>query len=276
VGKALAGVGLLLLAGGIACGHRGRELTLATTTSVDNSGLLNAILPAFQQMTGSEVKVLAVGSGRAIELLRRGDAEAAITHDPVAEAALLKDVPGTLYRKIMFNDFLIVGPMDDPASVRDARTAADAMRRIAASESSFASRGDESGTHAREKQMWAAAGVAVTGARLLETGQGMTPTLRIASERRAYTLADRATFTQVSGTLALRLLFEGDSSLLNTYAVMALAPSPYSRTMQFVTWISEGNGRARITAFGSSASGPPPFTIWPANRPNSSPDALPH
>jgi tungstate transport system substrate-binding protein len=267
---------LILAISTIACGNRRAELRLATTTSVDNSGLLTAILPGFQQSAGAEVKVLAVGSGRAIELLKRRDADVAITHDPVAETALLKSVPDALYRKIMFNDFLIVGPSDDPAGVAKAATAVEAMSRVAASGTAFASRGDESGTHARETQLWAAAEVKPLDARLLETGQGMAPTLRIASERRAYTLTDRATFMQLSNTLALRVLFEGDASLLNTYAVMVLPHSPpASPAMKLAAWLSEGDGRSQIAAFGASAGGPRPFTAWPADRPSASPDALP-
>jgi tungstate transport system substrate-binding protein len=257
------------------CGSRQSELRLATTTSVDNSRLLGAILPAFEREEGVAVKVLAVGSGRAMQLLRRGDADLAITHDPVAEAALLREVPGLQYRKVMFNDFLIVGPPDDPAGVHQATTARDAMLRIASSATPFASRGDESGTHAREQQLWTAAGTMAPANRLLETGQGMAATLRIASERRAYTLTDRATYMQLSPSIVLRPLFEGDPDLLNTYAAIALPASardPLVRRM--ITWMTEGDGRARIAAFSPSA-GARPFTVWPAERPGRVPDALP-
>ena len=258
------------------CGDRRDELRLATTTSVDNSGLLSTILPAFERETGIEVKVLAVGSGRALQLLRRGDAEVAITHDPVAEAAFLKDIPGARYRKIMFNDFLIVGPPDDPAGVTLATTAVDAMRRVASSATPFASRGDESGTHAREEQLWTAAGLRPAVTRLIETGQGMAATLRIASERRAYTLTDRATFIQLSKAVELRSLFMGDRDLLNTYAAIAPSGSTQeSLAARLMKWLGEGNGRSRIAAFASSSGGGPLFTVWPADRANSSPDALP-
>jgi tungstate transport system substrate-binding protein len=273
LGRHVAILGCLAIG---ACGSRHGELRLATTTSVDNSGLLIAILPAFELDTGIAVRVLAVGSGRALQLLRRGDADVAITHDPAAETALLNDTPGVRYRKIMFNDFLIVGPPDDPAGVGDATTTADAMRRVAASATAFASRGDESGTQARTDALWNAAGRKPSGAQLLETGQGMAPTLRIASERRAYALTDRATFLQLGPTLALQSVFEGGSDLLNTYAATAVSGRERDAiASRLITWMAEGDGRAHIAAFASSPGSVPPFTVWPANRPASSPDALP-
>lgn len=258
------------------CANPRGELRLATTTSVDNSGLLGDVLPAFERQAGVGVRVLAVGSGRAIQLLRRGDADVAITHDPVAEAALSKEIPGLLYRKIMFNDFLITGPSDDPARVHEAATAAEAMRRIASSTTPFASRGDESGTHARERQLWAAAGMAPPASQLLETGQGMAATLRVASERRAYTLTDRATYIQLGPSLMLRPLFEGGRDLLNTYAVIAMPGSRQDALVRrLIAWLAEGDGRARISAFSPSSAGAPPFTVWPADRPHDVPAALP-
>ena len=215
---------LLFIAGlaalSVGCREDRRRLRLATTTSVDNSGLLTAILPSFQDETGIAVQVLAVGSGRALQLLRRGDADVALTHDLVAETAFLKETTPAAYRKIMFNDFVVVGPSRDEAGVGQAANATDAMRRIAGSGATFVSRGDESGTHAREQQLWRKAGTTPSAARLLETGQGMAATLRIASERHAYTLTDRATFTQLAETVGLQPLFQGDPDLLNTYAVI--------------------------------------------------------
>jgi tungstate transport system substrate-binding protein len=252
-----------------ACGSRDARLRLATTTSVENSGLLNAILPAFQRESGIEVDVLAVGTGRAIQLMRRGDADLAITHDPEAEAALLGDVPGADYRKIMFNDFLIVGPEDDPAGIAGAPDAASAMRAVAVSTAQFASRGDESGTYAREQQLWTAAGARPSADRLIETGQGMAPTLRIASEREAYTLTDRATYVQLAKAIAVRPLFQGDMALLNTYAAIVLPSSPRrDHARRLVAWLADGAGRAAIAAFG-------PFSVWPEGRPSAQPRDLP-
>jgi tungstate transport system substrate-binding protein len=247
---------------------------LATTTSVDNSGLLAELLPPFRQETAIDVQVLAVGSGRALQLLRRGDVDVALTHDPLAEAAFLKEAPSAAYRKVMFNDFVVVGPAEDEAEVRQAASAADAMRRIASARVAFTSRGDESGTHARERELWQTAGVKPRADHLLETGQGMAATLRVASERRAYTLTDRATFVQLAKNLSLEPLFEHDPDLMNTYAV--IAPDGGARSadvMQFISWLSDGAGRDRIAAF--TVAGTRPFLVWPLGRPRATPDALP-
>jgi tungstate transport system substrate-binding protein len=247
---------------------------LATTTSVDNSGLLAELLPPFRQETGIDLQVLAVGSGRALQLLRRGDVDVALTHDPLAEAAFLKDAPSAAYRKVMFNDFMVVGPAEDEALVRQAASAADAMRRIASVGVAFMSRGDESGTHARERELWQKAGAKPPADQLLETGQGMAATLRVASERRAYTLTDRATFAQLAQTLSLEPLFEHDPDLMNTYAVMTTGGGARStNAMQFITWLSDGAGRDRIASF--TVAGTRPFLVWPLSRPRETPDALP-
>lgn len=258
----------------VACAGQSAHLRLATTTSVDNSGLLQAILPSFQQETGIDVQVLAVGSGRALQLLRRGDVDAALTHDPIGEAAFLKEMPSAGYRKIMFNDFMLVGPSGDDVLVRQASNAADAMRRIAMSAALFVSRGDESGTHAREQLLWRNAGAKPRADRLLETGQGMAATLRIASERHAYTLTDRATFTQLTHALALQPLFAGDPDLLNTYAIIVPdRAAPENGATRFMTWLSDGDGRARVAAF--TIGGTHPFVVWPPGRARDHPDAMP-
>lgn len=214
------------------------------------------ILPTFRQETGIDVQVLAVGSGRALQLLRRGDVDVALTHDPLTESALLKDLPAAAYRKIMFNDFLLVGPARDEAAVQQAATAADAMRRIVTSTAAFVSRGDESGTYTREQQLWQKAGAKPPADRLLEAGQGMAATLRIASERQAYTLTDRATFTQLAQALTLKPLFEDDPDLLNTYAVIVPHDTRRERdALRFMTWISDRRGRALYVFAGVAASG---------------------
>ena len=269
---AVAVLATLIIAG---CAGAPRPLRLATTTSVDNSGLLEAILPAFRADTGLDVQVLVVGSGRALALLRRRDADAAITHDPAAERLLLDEGGVSRYRKIMYNDFLIVGPPEDPAGVRGAPDAAQAMGRIARSASSFVSRGDASGTHAREQQLWTRAGTSPAPERWLETGQGMAATLRVASERRAYTLADRASYVQLASRLVLAPLVEGGPELLNTYAVIVMrgdpAQEPHARRL--AEWLSGGAGRGHILAFGASHGAA--FSTWPADIPADAPEALP-
>ncbi len=257
------------------CARAETLLRLATTTSVDNSGLLDAILPAFRADSGIDVQVMAVGSGRALQLLRRGDADVALTHDPTAEELFVREGRVTLYRKLMFNDFLIVGPAGDPAAVGDALTAADAMQRIARSTSPFVSRGDGSGTHARERQLWNLAGVQPSAERILETGQGMAATLRVASERRGYCLTDRATFLQLAPALRLARVFEGGVEMLNTYAIIAADAGAPRReaARRLASWLTDGRGRGLIEEF--AVAGTRPFTPWPVGRPADTPRAMP-
>jgi tungstate transport system substrate-binding protein len=260
----------------VACGNSAPVVRLATTTSVENSGLLAAILPSFEREHGVEVEVLPVGSGRALELLRRGDAVAALTHDPVAEASALAAGVIAGYRKIMFNDFLVVGPASDPAGIRDASDAADALRRIATGAALFASRGDASGTHSREQELWRLAGTKPDAEQLLETGQGMAATLRIASERMAYTLTDRATYEQFQSDLRLVALHEGGPALLNTYAVFVradLTGAGRERADALVDWLADGTGRDLIAGF--RVAGRPVFTVWPPMMPRERPSDLP-
>lgn len=270
-GRVACSVAILALV--IGCARAAPHLRLATTTSVDNSGLLDTLVGPFRAETGLNVDVLAVGSGRALQLLRRGDADLAITHDPEAEAAFLREGRVARYRKLMFNDFLLVGPPADPASVRLAPDAVQAMRAIARSGSTFISRGDESGTHARERALWTGAGAVPPRERLLETGQGMAATLRIASEQGAYSLTDRATFLQMRPTLRVVPVFEGDPMLLNTYAVLVIEGPRQVDALRLATWLSEGSGRRLIAAF--AAGGTIPFTPWPAARSADDPRAVP-
>lgn len=260
-----------------ACARPTDVLHLATTTSVENSGLLASILPQFQSESGITVQALAVGSGRALDILDRRDADAALTHDPEAEQKYVERGVIAEYRKIMFNDFVISGPAADSAGIKSAATAAEAMSRIAASTASFASRADSSGTHARELLLWRAAGRTPESPRLIETGQGMSATLRIASERQAYVLTDRATLLQLQPTLRLVILSEGDPALLNTYAVMirqGLEGSRRENALALVRWLTDGKGRDAIGAF--QIGGKPAFMPWPPGAPRSSPHDLPH
>lgn len=249
---------------------------VATTTSVENSGLLAAILPAFEAKYHTKVEVLPVGSGQALALLKRSDVAAGLTHDPAAEASALASGVITGYRKIMFNDFVIVGPGDDPAAVGHAADAVDAMRRIAASGAVFASRGDSSGTYSREQELWALAKQRPTDGRLLETGQGMSATLRVASEKRAYTLTDRATFEQVRSGLQLASWFEGGSALLNTYSIflrVGLTGADREAATTLADWLADGEGRELVTGF--LANGRAVFNVWPTGIPRDQPTALP-
>jgi tungstate transport system substrate-binding protein len=261
----------LALAG---CGRSAKYIVLATTTSVQNSGLLDRLAPAFRDETGLEIRTHLAGSGRALQMLRHGQADVVISHAPAAEEAFLRDVPDARYRKLMFNDFIVAGPAADPAGIRLARDAADAFRRIAASSAYFVSRGDASGTHERERALWDAAGASPAEQRLLTSGQGMAGTLRQASARGAYTLADRATFLQLQPQLDLARLFDRDPRLLNTYAVITRGGPREDDAIAFAVWLTSGPGRSLIDAF-EVGPGVRAFTVWPAGCAAGTPAALP-
>jgi tungstate transport system substrate-binding protein len=203
-----------------------KDVVLATTTDVRDTGLLSALLPAFEHATGYHVKVVAVGSGQALELGRRGEADLVLAHAPQAER-LLADSGYFIHRRLlMHNEFLIVGPPSDPDSLHGMTDAAAALRRIWERHGPFISRGDESGTHKREKILWQAAGltVPVRAPWYVESGQGMGATQQIASERQAYTLTDVATYLTERKTLDLIVMVQGDPALYNVYHLLELNP----------------------------------------------------
>ena len=261
----------------LGCGSpRPDALRIATTTSVDNSGLLDALVPAFEQESGVNLQVIAVGSGQAFALGRRGDVALLLTHEPGGERALFDAGLVRHYRKIMFNRFVIAGPADDPARIAGAASARDAMVRIATSGALFVSRGDASGTHVREQQLWTSAGERPHAARLIETGQGMAPTLRVASQRGGYVLTDEATLARLSDAVALRALYSGDAALLNTYAVVILTTAPSDTTTvaeRFAQWLAEGAGQNRIDGF--RVKDRQVFFTWPANADRTAPESMP-
>ena len=250
------------------CSRAPEAAILATTTSVGNSGLLDAVLPAYD----ASVRPLLVGSGRAIEMLAVGQADVIISHAPEREEQALRTHPDWWYRKILFNDFLIGGPADDPARVGAARTAVEAMRLIAKSSAVFLSRGDQSGTHERELALWKAAGARPDSKRLVVAGAGMGQTLRVASATGAYVLTDRGTFESLRESLALKPLFQGDAALLNTYAVIADPKRPAG--VAFAQWITGAEGRGVLDA-ALSRGRIKGFTLWPAGAPADTPGALP-
>jgi tungstate transport system substrate-binding protein len=258
----------LILAGSCSRPEPQHPLLLATTTSVANSGLLDRVLPAYQPR---RVRALQVGSGLALDMAATGSADVVISHAPEREARTLKSHPKWFYRKILYNDFLIVGPQSDPAGIKDMTDAAAAMKLILDSGQRFLSRGDESGTHERERQLWAAAGVAGSD-RIVVAGAGMGQTLRIANSTDAYTLTDRGTFEALASSLQLRALVSGDPRLLNTYAV--LADSANEPGLAFARWLAEGGGRATLTTVLTSGQ-VRGFSIWPAERDGTRPDSRP-
>lgn len=205
------------------------DVILATTTSLYDTGLLDSIAPAFARETGYHVRVVAVGSGEALAMGRRGDADVVLVHSPAAESAFMAAGYGVRRRVVASNYFTIVGPANDPARVREARDAAEALRRIAGTGASFVSRGDSSGTNARELALWRKAGRRPTWPGYIETGQGMAATLLVANQRQAYTLTDRATFGFLKAHVDLVALRERDPDLINVYHVIELNPAGHAR-----------------------------------------------
>jgi len=206
-----------------------QAIILATTTSTQDSGLLDLLVPRFEQESGIEVKVIAVGSGAALRMAATGDADVVLVHAPAAEQPYIRAGDLVDGRGVMHNDFVIVGPRDDPAGVRTLKSVAEVMRAIAA-RGRFVSRGDDSGTHAQELALWAAAGIDPRSLdRREETGQGMGATLNIADQKVAYTLTDRGTYLSVRRRLGLDILHQGDPSLRNIYHVYAVNPARHRR-----------------------------------------------
>jgi tungstate transport system substrate-binding protein len=246
------------------CAGEGRtQFVLVTTTSVGNAGLLDALLPRYEREHGVRFGVHLVGSGRALAMLASQQGDVAISHAPDAEDAALREHPDWWYRKVMFNDFLVVGPPGDPARARG-QALDEALRRIAASAAGWVSRADRSGTHERERALWTS--LDIKPIPTLPTGQGMANTLRIASERGAYTLTDRATWMKFAGSLQLAPVSEGDPRLLNTYAIIVGTGEHRDEALAFARWIAEGPGRELIATV-------PGFTPWPEGAPGSTPNS---
>ncbi len=270
--------GLILIS--VACSkpNGDRVVILGTTTSVGNSGLLEVLLPVFEQVSGARVRGHLVGSGLALRMLERGQADVVISHAPEMETKFLRAHPQWSYRKLMYNDFLLVGPLDDPATVLSAPSIEAAIQRIVERRARFVSRGDESGTHTRERQLLTLAGVVLPAEQVVVTGQGMSRTLRIASEIEAYALTDAATFARVGDALRLRPVFQGGPHLLNTYSVIRNASDSHEASRAITThlfqWLTDGGGRQLIAGFRVSpeVAG---FIVWPADRPRDQPSALP-
>jgi tungstate transport system substrate-binding protein len=245
--------------GGSSATERGTML-LATTTSTRDSGLLDELLPRFEQRSGCSVKTLAVGSGEAMELGERGDADVLLVHSPEDERAFMEEGHGASRKPVMHNDFVLVGPPDDPAGIAEADDAPGALERIADEEAAFASRGDDSGTHAKELSLWEETGVDPGGSWYVETGQGMGETLTIADQRQAYTLSDRGTFLATEN-LDSKLLVEGGEELLNPYHVIVVEGGDVNRACAraFSTWITSAPAQNAIERFGVAEYGEPLF-----------------
>ncbi len=229
-------------------------ITVASTTSTENSGLFDHILPLFQEETGIEVRVVAQGTGQALETGRRGDADVVFVHARALEDAFVAEGYGVERFDVMYNDFVIVGPGEDPAGLADADDAASAMAAIAEAEAPFASRGDDSGTHVAEMNLWEAAGVAPEGQWYLSTGSGMGATLNTAAQVPAYALTDRATWLSFANRGPLEIAFEGDPVLFNPYGIILVNPErhPHVKAEQgqaFIDWVVSQAGQEAIAGY---------------------------
>ena len=209
-----------------------KNVILSTTTSTQDSGLLGVLVPLFEKQTGYSVKTVSVGTGQALALAAKGDADVALVHAPSLEKQYVAEGKLLNRRLVMYNDFVIIGPKEDPAKVRSSKSASGALKAIEQAKVSFVSRGDNSGTHILEKSLWKAAGIEPKGSWYIETGQGMGATLGIANGRNAYTITDRGTYlalrngvSPLRNRVSLRILIEGDRALLNIYSVMEVNPA---------------------------------------------------
>jgi tungstate transport system substrate-binding protein len=267
-GRRVVAGGLALVAGLLALAGvvwpAATVVVLATSTTTQDSGLLDVLVPMFERRTSYTVKRVAVGTGRALTMAANGEADVVLVHAPALERTYLVDGAMTNRRLVMHNDFVLVGPPQDPAGVRQATTAANAFARIAGREAPFVSRGDLSGTHQKEKELWRVAGLIPGGNWYVESGQGMGATLTTASQKRAYTLADRATYLAFRTRLDLAILLEHDSLLLNVYHVMETNPAHYpavnaAGARAFADFLVSREAQAAIATFGVQSYGQPLF-----------------
>lgn len=229
-------------------------LILASTTSTQNSGLLDHILPIFTARTGIEVRVIAVGTGQALRIARAGDADAILVHHRASEDKFVASGDGVRRLDIMYNDFVLIGPNADPAGVRAAPSVTQALQRIAAHKATFASRGDDSGTHKKEQELWAKAGITPSGTWYLETGSGMGATLNLAADKNIYLLSDRGTWITFGNKRDLAILFSGDPALHNPYGYIAVDPKRHPHVNAAAAkalgdWLVSKEGQAAISDF---------------------------
>jgi tungstate transport system substrate-binding protein len=242
-----------------AAADSGKALLMATTTSTDNTGLLDYLIPNFTKATGIELKWTATGTGKALKLGENCDVDVLMVHAPAAEKKFVADGFGTDRTEIMYNDFVIIGPASDPAGIKG-KSIKEAFSSIQAKQAVFTSRGDNSGTHKKELSLWKTAGLAVPEKAnwYVQTGQGMLATINIAAERNGYTMTDRGTYIKyednLGGNPPLKILVEGDAVLLNQYSVIAVNPkhcsgAKYDLAMQFIQWVSGPAAQQQIKAF---------------------------
>ena len=277
----LASVATLALALADGAGAQSRRsIILATTTSTQDSGLLDVLVPRFEREQGIAVKVIAVGTGAALRMASTGDADVVLVHSPAAEQRAVAAGDLIEGRRVMHNDFVIVGPAADPARIRGLTSAREVMRALAG-RGGFVSRGDDSGTHAQELALWRAAGVDPRSAnRREETGQGMGATLNVADQRQAYTLTDRGTYLSLRRRLSLVVLFQGDASLLNVYHVYAVNPARHpgvkrAEARVFIDFLVSRPVQQTIAAFKRDMLGEPLFFPASAGAPAGATGSVP-
>jgi tungstate transport system substrate-binding protein len=230
------------------------DLRLATTTSTDNSGLLKYILPKFESEYGAKVKVIAVGTGKALKLGENGDVDVVMVHARPSEDKFVEAGHGVNRRDVMYNDFIIVGPASDPAGIKGMKDPVAAFKKIAAKQAPFISRGDDSGTNKKEKIYWKDAGIDPKGKWYIAAGQGMGAVLTMSGEKQAYTLSDRATYLTYKFKTGLDVVVEGDPKLFNPYGVIAVNPKKYPDVnymgaMAFIAWLTSPEGQKMIGEF---------------------------
>lgn len=234
-----------------------KSITVASTTSTDQSGLFGHLLPIFESKTGIKVKVVAVGTGQALDIGRRGDADVVFVHDPAAEKKFIDEGFGVNYKQVMYNDFVLIGPKSDPAGISDGNDILAALKKIEAAKAPFVSRADKSGTHAAELRLWKAAAIdieAKKGPWYKETGSGMGPALNTASSLGAYILADRGTWLSFKNRGDLAILTAGDQKLYNQYGIMLVNPAKHAHVKKdlgnsFIEWVAAPEGQRAIAAY---------------------------
>jgi len=259
---------LLIAMGGVLNANaapKQKNIILATTTSTQDSGLLDALIPIFEKETGYFVKTIAVGSGQAMKMGQKGEADVMLVHSPEAEIKFIEEGYGINRRLVMHNDFIIVGPPEDAAKIKAVKSASEGLKLIAQANALFISRGDNSGTHAKEKKLWKKANVNPVGEKWYqETGLGMGQTLNVAAEKKGYTLADRGTYLATKKNLGMDILMEGDADLLNVYHVIEVNSKKWPKAnaqgaMSFADFMVSKKVQEMIKVFGVDKYGLPLF-----------------
>ena len=257
-------IGLLLGVPSRSAETKSLNVILSTTTSTQDSGLLDVLVPVFEKQSGYSVKTVSVGTGQALALAAKGDADVALVHAPSLEKKYVAGGQLQNRRLVMYNDFVIIGPKDDPAKIRTVKSTLAALKAIEQAKAAFVSRGDNSGTHTLEKSLWKEAGIQPNGPWYIESGQGMGSTLNIANERNAYTITDRGTYLALGKRVSLPILVEGDRALLNIYSVMEVNPANGPRVnaaggKAFADFMVSPQAQNLIKNFGVEKFGQPLF-----------------